>query len=148
MCKPAKPLATSPAQEFLVNAVRQREIKGAFARQSTYTIHQFILVSAIANHPDSNQLDLVRITGIGRSTINEMIRRLADSGLVAKGDVEDDQRATEIGLTADGCKLFKKMKARHGPLDFSVVPQPEPKTKPQRPNIRRRIVPTLAPVHR
>ena len=66
------------------------------------TPRQFALMLCIQQNPGASQIELVRRSGIDRSTLAEMLRRLVERGLVARQRTEDDQRANELRLTAAG----------------------------------------------
>ncbi len=66
------------------------------------TPRQFALLLAVYQHPGSMQADLVRRTGIDRSTLGEMTRRLSDRGLIRRQRAAGDQRANALRCTAAG----------------------------------------------
>lgn len=66
------------------------------------TVRQFAVLAAIADQPGQSQTDLVRATGIDRSTLADLIARLQDRGLIARDRAERDGRAKSVTLTASG----------------------------------------------
>ena len=63
---------------------------------------QFALLLAACQNPQANQSELVRITGIDRSTAADMITRLAGRGLIRRARTEADGRANRLSVTAEG----------------------------------------------
>ena len=63
---------------------------------------QFALLVAAYQNPGANQSDLVRLTGIDRSTAADMITRLAGRGLVRRVRTKADGRANQLEVTRDG----------------------------------------------
>jgi DNA-binding MarR family transcriptional regulator len=66
---------------------------------------QLAVMLTIYQNPGLNQSDLVRRTGIDRSTTGDMIARLVNRNLVERRRATDDQRAnhlwiTQVGITA------------------------------------------------
>jgi DNA-binding MarR family transcriptional regulator len=66
------------------------------------TLRQSVLLAAIAESEGASQSDLVRITGVDRSTLAEMIARMEQRGLIARAAARDDGRAKSVRLTAQG----------------------------------------------
>jgi len=76
-----------------------------FARSELYdgvTLRQTVLLAAIAEAEGASQSDLVRTTGVDRSTLAEMMARMENKGLIARAAAADDGRAKSVRLTADG----------------------------------------------
>ncbi|MBL8538556.1 MAG: MarR family transcriptional regulator [Hyphomonadaceae bacterium] len=70
------------------------------------TLRQFAVLSAIADHPGLSQNDLVRATGVDRSTLTDMIRRLETRGLITKANSSADKRAHSVALAPPGAQLL------------------------------------------
>jgi len=66
------------------------------------TLRQTVLLAAIAEAPGASQSDLVRITGVDRSTLAEMMARMERKGLIARSAAADDGRAKSVSLTTAG----------------------------------------------
>lgn len=71
------------------------------------TARQFTVLHTISENEGLSQTDLVRRTGIDRSTLADMIARLTGKGLVARQRTKDDARANAVKLTAQGKKAVK-----------------------------------------
>jgi DNA-binding MarR family transcriptional regulator len=54
-----------------------------------------------------SQTALVEITGIDRSTLAEMVRRMLDKGLLSRERTEEDQRANAVAISPSGRKALR-----------------------------------------
>ncbi|WOI53397.1 MarR family winged helix-turn-helix transcriptional regulator [Parvularcula sp. LCG005] len=70
------------------------------------TPRQFAVLHTVSNDEGLSQTDLVRRTGIDRSTLADMIARLTKQGLLARQRTKDDARANSVKLTAAGKKML------------------------------------------
>lgn len=70
------------------------------------TPRQFAVLHTVAADEGLSQTDLVRRTGIDRSTLADMIARLTKKGLLARQRTKTDARANAVRLTAAGKKLL------------------------------------------
>lgn len=66
------------------------------------TLRQTVLMASIAEAEGASQSDLVRTTGVDRSTLAEMMARMEKRGLIARAAAADDGRAKSVRLTAEG----------------------------------------------
>jgi len=71
------------------------------------TPRQFAVLLAVAESEDPSQTDLVEATGIDRSTIAEMIRRMVKRGLLQRRRSRQDARAYVVRLTEVGQRALK-----------------------------------------
>lgn len=69
---------------------------------SGLTPRQFALMLAIYQSPGISQVELVRITGIDRSTVAEMVARLIKRGLLVRQRTETDRRTNALAITSEG----------------------------------------------
>jgi DNA-binding MarR family transcriptional regulator len=65
---------------------------------SGLTKQQFTVLAAVEQNEGVSQTALVRITGIDRSTLAEMIRRMTERGYLARQRTESDGRANDVRL--------------------------------------------------
>lgn len=70
------------------------------------TLRQFAVLAAIAENPGQSQTDLVRATGVDRSTLADMISRMEKRGWVTRKTAAKDARAKSVTLTASGRKTL------------------------------------------
>lgn len=72
----------------------------------TITLRQFAALSAISQAPGLSQIELVRATGIDRSTLGEMMTRMEQRGWVLRAPSRADARAYSVDLTQAGADLL------------------------------------------
>src|SRR5256886_4109032 len=81
-----------------------------FSRESSatdLTKQQFTVLAAVEQNEGISQTDLVALTGIDRSTLAEMIRRMIDKGLLDRERTETDQRANAVRIAPSGKKALR-----------------------------------------
>lgn len=66
------------------------------------TFRQSVVLAAVAEAEGSSQSDLVRATGVDRSTLADMIARMERRGLVQRRAADGDARAKAVWLTKQG----------------------------------------------
>lgn len=66
------------------------------------TVRQVIVMRAIAESTNSNQTDITSVTGVDRSTLADIVRRLVKRNLVSRRRTKEDARAYALRLTDDG----------------------------------------------
>src|SRR6201986_4351764 len=71
------------------------------------TKQQFTILCALEHNEGASQTTLVEITGIDRSTLAEMARRMVDKGLLERERTEEDLRANAVVITANGRKALR-----------------------------------------
>src|ERR1700761_7365002 len=92
------------------------------------TKQQFILLCALEQHDGASQTTLVEITGIDRSTLAEMVRRMLEKGLLSRERTEEDQRANAVAISPTGRKALRSARnaadrAERALLDALPVPE-------------------------
>jgi DNA-binding MarR family transcriptional regulator len=71
------------------------------------TPQQFTVLAALEHNEGISQTALVEITGIDRSTLAEMARRMVDKELLSRERTEEDQRANSVAITPSGRKALR-----------------------------------------
>ncbi|HEY5347306.1 MAG TPA: MarR family transcriptional regulator [Rhizomicrobium sp.] len=71
------------------------------------TKQQFTVLAALENNDGASQTALVEITGIDRSTLAEMVRRMLEKGLLSRERTEEDQRANAVAISPAGRKALR-----------------------------------------
>src|SRR6201989_1034181 len=71
------------------------------------TKQQFMLLAALEQNDGASQTALVEITGIDRSTLAEMVRRMLAKGLLSRERTEEDQRAKPVPISPTGRKALR-----------------------------------------
>ena len=74
---------------------------------SDLTKQQYTVLAAVEQNEGMSQTDLVNITGIDRSTLAEMIRRMIEKGLLDRERTESDQRANSVRIAPGGRKALR-----------------------------------------
>ena len=74
---------------------------------SDLTPRQYAVLVVLAQHENASQTDIVNATGIDRSTLADIVKRLVDRGLLARKRSKLDARAYAVKLTAAGQAALK-----------------------------------------
>jgi DNA-binding MarR family transcriptional regulator len=75
--------------------------------KSGLTHRQFTVLSAVDVNDGKSQTELVKITGIDRSTLADLVARLMAQGYLQRRRSKDDARTNAIRLTLIGKKMLK-----------------------------------------
>ncbi len=68
---------------------------------------QFAVLISIFQNPGLSQTALVDASGIDRSTLTEVLRRMLDRGMISRSRTPADQRANALFLTEEGRILLE-----------------------------------------
>jgi DNA-binding MarR family transcriptional regulator len=99
-------LATSPSHLLhRAQQVAAERFSASLQDESELTLRQFVVLAALRERDATTQTDLVRATGIDRSTLADMIARLEKRNLVARENSMKDKRAKLVKLTQRGAVL-------------------------------------------
>lgn len=71
------------------------------------TKQQFTVLAALENNEGVSQTALVEMTGIDRSTLADMVRRMLERGHVTRERTEKDARANAVAITGNGRKALR-----------------------------------------
>lgn len=74
---------------------------------SDLTPRQFAVLGVLQRLETASQTDIVNETGIDRSTLADIVKRLVARGLIARKRSKDDARAYAVRLTAGGREALK-----------------------------------------
>lgn len=75
--------------------------------KSGLTHRQFTVLLAVDSNDGRSQTDLVKCTGIDRSTLADLVARLLAQGYLQRKRTKDDGRTNAIRITAVGKKMLK-----------------------------------------
>jgi DNA-binding MarR family transcriptional regulator len=92
------------------------------------TKQQFTLLCALEQNDGASQTALVEITGIDRSTLAEMVRRMLEKGLLSRERTEEDQRANAVAISPAGRKALRSARNAADRAERSLLealPMPE-----------------------
>lgn len=81
------------------------------AGTSELTKQQFTVLAALEANEGVSQTALVEMTGIDRSTLAEMVRRMLERSLVSRERTEQDARANSVAISAAGRKALRSARA-------------------------------------
>ncbi|CAN7175243.1 MarR family transcriptional regulator [Phenylobacterium sp. LjRoot219] len=85
------------------------------------TQRQFAVLAAVAEHDGATQTDLVRLTGIDRSTMAEMAARLIAKGLLERRRSPFDARANAVSLTDAGRATLEAARPKMAAADARLL---------------------------
>ncbi len=71
------------------------------------TPRQYAVLVTVAQNEGLSQTDLVNKTGIDRSTLADIVRRMMRKGLIGRRRTKDDARAYAVKLTEEGWRVLK-----------------------------------------
>ena len=71
------------------------------------TARQYAVLYALAHSDGMSQSRLVDATGIDRSTMADIVRRMLKKGIIQRKRDKDDARAYEVKITEEGERLFR-----------------------------------------
>ena len=80
------------------------------------TARQLAVLNTVAANEGLSQTGIVARTGIDRSTLADIVRRLSRKGLLQRRRTKEDARAYAVKLTEEGEKLLRRV----GPLAKKV----------------------------
>jgi MarR family transcriptional regulator, temperature-dependent positive regulator of motility len=100
-------LGDSPSHLFHRVAQCIKEIFDAEQRNLSLTPRQTSVLSTIAQNEGLSQNELVDLTGVDRSTIADIVRRLHKKGLVQRRRTREDARAYAVKLTDEGWQMVR-----------------------------------------
>jgi DNA-binding MarR family transcriptional regulator len=72
----------------------------------TITLRQFAVLAAIAESPGLSQSDLVRATGVDRSTLADMMNRMEQRNWITRTASVSDARAHSVRLATAGATIL------------------------------------------
>ena len=75
------------------------------------TARQAQVLQAIAKNNGANQTELVLATGVDRSTLSDVCRRLGRKGLIGRRRSQQDTRAWVVKVTQEGETVLKRAQA-------------------------------------
>jgi DNA-binding MarR family transcriptional regulator len=85
------------------------------------TQRQYAVLSAVAAQEGLTQTDLVRATGIDRSTLADLVARMIGKGLLARQRSASDARANTVNLTADGRAALEGAEPKVAAADARIL---------------------------
>ncbi len=105
--KDVKQLTRSPSHLLKRSAQYSNNIYMGEVGKSGLTHRQYTVLLAVDNNDGKSQTDLVKVTGIDRSTLADLVARLLAQGYLQRRRTKDDGRTNSIRITAVGKKMLK-----------------------------------------
>jgi DNA-binding MarR family transcriptional regulator len=90
------------------------------------TSRQFEVLHVVAQNEGASQTDIVRMTGIDRSTLADMIARMMAKGLLSRSRTKEDARANAVSITAAGRRMLNGASSAVGKAEdgaLAVLPK-------------------------
>jgi DNA-binding MarR family transcriptional regulator len=85
------------------------------------TQRQFAVLEAVSVQAGLTQTDLVKATGIDRSTLADLVSRMTAKGLLERERSALDARAMAVRLSADGAAMLETAKPRVQAADKRIM---------------------------
>jgi DNA-binding MarR family transcriptional regulator len=89
--------------------------------KSGLTHRQFTVLSAVDSFEGKSQTELVKITGIDRSTLADLVARLMEQGHLQRKRSKDDARANAVRLTPVGKKALRTAQGGAEDIDRKLL---------------------------
>src|SRR5215469_16533262 len=119
--EPAGPLDRSPSHLLHRALQRALDIYAETAGTTAVTQRQYAVLAAVAAREGLTQADLVRSTGIDRSTLAELVARMLGKGLIARERSNEDGRANTVSLTDKGRNALEEAEPRARAADEAIL---------------------------
>lgn len=99
--------ATASSVLHLLHRVGQR-VERLFADQVEIglTLRQFMVLQAVAEASAPSQTDIVTATGIDRSSVSDLVKRLVTHGWLRRRRTKRDARTYAVRLTQEGQRIL------------------------------------------
>ena len=88
---------------------------------SDLTARQLIVLEVVASEDKPSQTAICEKSGIDRSTLADMVRRLIDKGLLARKRTKEDARRYAVRLTDEGRKVLDRELPRFQEVDKHIL---------------------------
>jgi DNA-binding MarR family transcriptional regulator len=85
------------------------------------TPRQFAVLLTVAQREGLSQTDLVEVTGIDRSTLADIVRRMLKKGLLQRRRTREDARAYAVKLTDEGLRVLAAARPKVEAVDARIV---------------------------
>jgi DNA-binding MarR family transcriptional regulator len=85
------------------------------------TPRQFAVLLTVAQNEGLSQTDLVLLTGIDRSTLADIVRRMLKKGLIQRRRTREDARAYAVKLTDEGLRVLSAARPKVEAVDARIL---------------------------
>lgn len=99
--------------------------------EADLTPRQFAVLLAVSLNEGLSQTDLVEQTGVDRSTLADIVRRMLKKGLLQRRRTKEDARAYAVKLTDEGWRVLKMAEPIVRRVDDRILSSLGPKQREQ-----------------
>lgn len=85
------------------------------------TPRQFAVLLTVSTNEGLSQTDLVALTGIDRSTLADIVRRMLKKGLLQRRRTREDARAYAVKLTDEGARILAAARPKVEAVDARIL---------------------------
>ncbi|MEO8650720.1 MAG: MarR family transcriptional regulator [Hyphomicrobiaceae bacterium] len=85
------------------------------------TPRQFAVLLTVSMNEGLSQTDLVMLTGIDRSTLADIVRRMLKKGLLQRRRTREDARAYAVKLTDEGMRILAAARPKVEAVDARIL---------------------------
>jgi DNA-binding MarR family transcriptional regulator len=85
------------------------------------TPRQFAVLLTVSINEGLSQTDLVMLTGIDRSTLADIVRRMLKKGLLQRRRTREDARAYAVKLTDEGARILADARPKVEAVDSQIL---------------------------
>jgi DNA-binding MarR family transcriptional regulator len=85
------------------------------------TPRQFAVLLTVSINEGLSQTDLVMLTGIDRSTLADIVRRMLKKGLLQRRRTREDARAYAVKLTDEGLRILAAARPKVEAVDAKIL---------------------------
>ncbi len=85
------------------------------------TPRQFAVLLTVAQNEGLSQTDLVELTGIDRSTLADIVRRMLKKGLLQRRRTREDARAYAVKLSDEGLRVLSAARPKVEAVDARIL---------------------------
>jgi DNA-binding MarR family transcriptional regulator len=100
---------------------RAEELFATEASKAELTPRQYAILACVQHNPDISQTGLVEQTGVDRSTLADIVRRLVKKGLLQRKRTRRDARMYAVRLTAKGLSALGSVKPVAAKVDQRIL---------------------------
>lgn len=91
------------------------------AGKTDLTPRQYAILASVNQNPDISQTGLVEATGVDRSTLADIVRRLVKKGLLQRKRTRRDARMYAVRLTPKGLSALNSVKPAAARVDQRLL---------------------------
>lgn len=99
--------------------------------ETDLTPRQYAVLVTVSQEEGLSQTDLVERTGVDRSTLADIVRRMLKKGLLQRRRTKEDARAYAVRLTEEGWRVLKSSEPLVRKVDDRILSALPPKQRDQ-----------------